>query len=115
MPPPAFPVTLPKTVPPEHSGEALPYPILRRLSSISESRAAPGASALQRGGGVVLGAREEPEPPVRQKYGVAVLGRIESIRERFYAITLNRKLRHPAIVAMSEAARHALLHEDTPR
>jgi len=63
VPPPAFPVTLPETVPPGHSGEALPYPILRRLSSTSESRAAPRASALRRGGGVVLGAREEPEPP----------------------------------------------------
>jgi len=88
-----------------HSGEALPYPILRRLSSTSESCAAPGVSALQRGGSVVLGAREETAPPVRQKYGVAVLGHIESIRERFYALTRNRKLRHPAIVAMSEAAR----------
>jgi len=54
---------------------------------------------------VVLDAREETAPPVRQKYGVAVLGHIESIRERFYALTRNRKLRHPAIVAMSEAAR----------
>jgi len=54
--------SLPETVPPGHSGEALPYPILRRLSSTSESRAAPGASALRRGG-VILGAREEPEPP----------------------------------------------------
>ena len=63
VPPPALPVTLPETVPPGHSGEVLPYPILRRLSSTSESRGAPGASALRRGGGVILGAREEPEPP----------------------------------------------------
>jgi LysR family transcriptional activator of nhaA len=50
------------------------------------------------------------ESEVQQKYSVEVLGRVESIRERFYAITLNRKLRHPAIVAMSEAARHAVFH-----
>jgi hypothetical protein len=45
---------------PQGPPEALPYSILRRLSSTSESRAAPGAGALRRGGGVALGAREEP-------------------------------------------------------
>jgi LysR family transcriptional regulator, transcriptional activator of nhaA len=39
---------------------------------------------------------------------VAVVGRLESVRERFYAITVERKLRHPAVVAVSEAARSAL-------
>jgi LysR family transcriptional activator of nhaA len=48
------------------------------------------------------------ELEIQQQYGVALLGRITTIRERFYAITLNCKLRHPAIAAMSEAARHAL-------
>lgn len=48
------------------------------------------------------------EVQVQQRYSIEILGRVESIRERFYAITLNRKLRHPAIVAMSEAARQAL-------
>jgi LysR family transcriptional activator of nhaA len=48
------------------------------------------------------------EATVQHQYGVEVLGRVGAIRERFYAITLNRKLRHPAVVALSEAARHAL-------
>ena len=40
---------------------------------------------------------------VRGHYGVRLVGRIE-IRERFYAITVERKLKHPAVVAISEAA-----------
>jgi LysR family transcriptional activator of nhaA len=47
------------------------------------------------------------EAEVRRQYGVWRLGRIE-IRERFYAITVQRKLRHPAVVAISEAARREL-------
>jgi LysR family transcriptional activator of nhaA len=48
------------------------------------------------------------EATVQHQYGVEVIGRVEAIRERFYAITLHRKLRHPAVVALSEAARHTL-------
>lgn len=44
------------------------------------------------------------ETEVQKQYGVERLGRVESIRERFYAFTVNRRLRHPAVVAMSEAA-----------
>ena len=49
----------PKPSPPD-TPEALLSPILRRRSSTSESRAAPGAGALRRGGGAALGAWEEP-------------------------------------------------------
>jgi LysR family transcriptional activator of nhaA len=42
---------------------------------------------------------------VRREYDVKALGRVGSIRERFYAISLDRKLKHPAVVAISEGAR----------
>jgi LysR family transcriptional activator of nhaA len=45
------------------------------------------------------------EREVRRQYRVRVAGRIESIRERFYAITVERKLKHPAVVAIAERAR----------
>jgi LysR family transcriptional activator of nhaA len=48
------------------------------------------------------------EEDVRQRYGVRVVGRVESLRERFYAISIERKLKHPAVVAISEAARERL-------
>jgi LysR family transcriptional regulator, transcriptional activator of nhaA len=42
---------------------------------------------------------------VQREYGVKALGRVGNIRERFFAISLDRKLKHPAVVAISEAAR----------
>lgn len=48
------------------------------------------------------------EAEVMHKYGVQLLGRVPEVRERFYAITIERRLKHPAVVAISEAARHGL-------
>lgn len=48
------------------------------------------------------------EAEVRRQYGVRVVGRVDEVRERFYAITLERKLTHPAVVAIREAARKTL-------
>jgi LysR family transcriptional activator of nhaA len=42
------------------------------------------------------------------QYGVAALGRIVAIREQLYAITTERRLTHPAIVAIRDAARDEL-------
>jgi LysR family transcriptional activator of nhaA len=50
---------------------------------------------------------------VRRQFGVRRLGRID-LRERFYAITVQRKLAHPAVVAISEAARRDLFVRDEP-
>jgi LysR family transcriptional regulator, transcriptional activator of nhaA len=52
------------------------------------------------------------EAEVQQQYGVEVLGRLGEVRERFYAIALERKLKHPAIIALSEAARQTLFGPD---
>jgi len=48
------------------------------------------------------------EEEIRAQYGVQVVGRSEDVREVFYAITVERRLRHPAVVAVAEAARDAL-------
>jgi LysR family transcriptional activator of nhaA len=48
------------------------------------------------------------EDEVRRQYGVRVIGRIPSIRERFYAVSAERRLRHPAVAAISQAARAEL-------
>ena len=58
----------------------------------------------QSGVGVFAGASAF-ETQVRRQYGLRVIGRVEEMRERFYAITLDRKLSHPAVVAVCEAAR----------
>jgi LysR family transcriptional activator of nhaA len=49
------------------------------------------------------------EVEVKQRYRVDRLGVIDSVRERFYVISVERRLRHPAVVAISQAARHGLL------
>jgi LysR family transcriptional regulator, transcriptional activator of nhaA len=45
------------------------------------------------------------EAEVRRQYRVRVLGRLDAVRQRFYAITVDRKLRNPAVIAISERAR----------
>lgn len=42
------------------------------------------------------------------RYGFRRIGRTEAIRVRFYAITVERKLQHPAVVAIRDAARDRL-------
>ena len=49
------------------------------------------------------------EKDVREHYGTAVIARTNEIVERFYAISVERRLKHPAVVAISEAARQFLL------
>jgi LysR family transcriptional activator of nhaA len=56
----------------------------------------PGPSAIER--------------EIAAQYGVKPIGRIEDVRERFYAISAERRLRHPAVVAISEAARAELFY-----
>jgi LysR family transcriptional activator of nhaA len=45
---------------------------------------------------------------VQRQYGVRIIGRLEGVTERYYAISLDRKLKHPAVVAISDAARARL-------
>ncbi len=44
-------------------------------------------------------------------YGVSELGQSPAIRERFYAITVERRIKNPAVAAISEYAREALFSE----
>jgi LysR family transcriptional activator of nhaA len=45
---------------------------------------------------------------VCRQYNVVLLGAAADIKERFFAITAERKLQHPAVRAVSEAARNEL-------
>ena len=40
------------------------------------------------------------------QYGVRTLGAIDAVREQIYAITTQRRLTHPAVIAVSQAARN---------
>ena len=48
------------------------------------------------------------ERDVCRQSGVRVVGRLPDVRERFYAISAERRLKHPAVVAISSAARNEL-------
>jgi LysR family transcriptional activator of nhaA len=48
------------------------------------------------------------EAQIRRHYNVRVVGRLPAVRERFYAISAERKLAHPAVVAITDAARNTL-------
>lgn len=45
------------------------------------------------------------EAEVVRQFDVTVIGRTDEIENCFYAITVERRLRHPAVVAIAEAAR----------
>jgi LysR family transcriptional activator of nhaA len=48
------------------------------------------------------------EAEVVARLGVRLVGRVEEVRERYYALSVERRLKHPAVVAISDAARQAL-------
>jgi LysR family transcriptional activator of nhaA len=52
--------------------------------------------------------RSAVEAETRHQYRVQLVGRIPSIRERFYAVSVERKLKHPAVVAIRQEARDVL-------
>jgi LysR family transcriptional activator of nhaA len=49
------------------------------------------------------------ERDVRRHYRVRVIGRTEAVRERYVAVSVERKLRHPAVLALTSAARSRLV------
>ena len=49
---------------------------------------------------------------VTSQYGVRRVGTLDGVRERFYAISVERRLKNPAVVAISEAARSDLFGEE---
>jgi LysR family transcriptional activator of nhaA len=49
---------------------------------------------------------------VSEQYGVGVVGRIEGVQERLYAINTERRLTHPATVAINDGARNDIFLAD---
>lgn len=53
----------------------------------------------------VFAAPDVVETEIRQRYKVQVVGRAKPLRQRFYAISVERKIRHPAVQAIVDTAR----------
>lgn len=56
----------------------------------------------------VFAAPSAVEAEILDQYGVELIGRVPQVREQFYAISVERRLKNPAVVAICEAARHEL-------
>jgi LysR family transcriptional activator of nhaA len=65
-------------------------------------------SVFGHGAGGAFAAPAAIERDVCRFYGVRVIGRIDAIRERYYAISVERRLKHPGVLAVTNAARDQL-------
>ena len=50
------------------------------------------------------------ESEICRQYRVQVVGRLDSLKQHFYVITVQRRLTHPAVLAIVQAARRELLN-----
>lgn len=48
------------------------------------------------------------EKDVCRRYSVEIVGKLPEVKESFYAISVERRLKHPAVLAISEAAKSTL-------
>ena len=48
------------------------------------------------------------EDDLKRRYQVSLVGRAPQLRQRFYAISVERKLKHPAVVAICDASRKTI-------
>jgi len=61
----------------------------------------------QKGDGIFM-APTVIEDEVQRQYEVSIVGRTEKIQYRFYAISIEKIITHPAVLTISTAARHSL-------
>jgi len=52
-------------------------------------------------------------PEVTRQYGVELVGRLPLLRARYFVVTMERKLAHPAMLVIAETAKSGLLSETT--
>ncbi len=63
------------------------------------------ASVLAEKGLGILAAPDVITKELRQRYGLQVVGRAKDIRQRFFAISVERTIKNPAVAAICEVAR----------
>ncbi|MBS1835279.1 MAG: transcriptional activator NhaR [Acidobacteria bacterium] len=70
--------------------------------------------AFGKGGSGVFAVPDRIAEDLSQTNGLVVVGATSDVEERFYAISADRKFRHPAVQAISDAARASLFPTATP-
>ena len=68
--------------------------------------------AFGEGGAGVFTSPTAVENDVLQKYGVEVIGRTQELTERFYLISAERRIKNPAVSAITQVARDTLFQQD---
>ena len=48
---------------------------------------------------------------MQRRYGFELIGRTEEIRAHFYAISVERKIRNPAVIAICDSARQRIFRK----
>ena len=79
-----------------------------RPKTVGEFKDSALMKTFGRAGAGVFAAPRTIEKEVREHYKVSIVGRPDSVVESFYAISVGRKLKLPAVVAICEAAREKL-------
>ncbi|MCX7149743.1 MAG: transcriptional activator NhaR [Rhodocyclales bacterium] len=69
--------------------------------------------AFGQGGIGIFAAPSAIAREVGLQYGVVAIGHTSEVTEQFYAISVERRLTHPAVIAISSAARHKLFRQNT--
>ena len=65
-------------------------------------------AAFGQAGAGIFSAPSAIADQIQEQYGVVAIGATKDITESFYAISVERRLSHPAVIAISEAARQEL-------
>ena len=63
------------------------------------------ASILGETGLGVIAAPDVIEKELKQRYGLQIVGRAKDLRQRFFAISVERKIKNPGVAAICEVAR----------
>jgi LysR family transcriptional activator of nhaA len=79
-----------------------------RPAIIGEFRDRALMATFGQAGAGVFAAPTAIQKEIREQYRVVAIGRVDSIVERFYAISAERRLKHPAVVKICEEARETL-------
>ncbi|MBK1644656.1 transcriptional activator NhaR [Thiocapsa imhoffii] len=64
--------------------------------------------AFGEGGAGIFTTPTAVERDILDKYRVALIARVDEVKERYYAITAERHIKHPAVSTITETARHDL-------
>lgn len=64
-----------------------------------------------RAGVGIFAAPSKTARDVAEQYRVVAIGKADDVREQFFAISAERRIKHPAVVAICEAARQRLFKE----